>query len=45
MHLNFQQTVVYGLFKQLLGSGPVYPALGNHDSYNESVAVFTFTTQ
>ena len=31
------QTVVYDLFKKLLGSGPVYAALGNHDSYNQSV--------
>jgi len=28
--------VLYDLFKQLLGSGPVYPALGNHDSYNQA---------
>ena len=26
----------------MLGSGPVYPALGNHDSYNQSVIVSAF---
>jgi sphingomyelin phosphodiesterase len=30
--------VIYDLFKRLLGSGPVYAALGNHDSYNEFVS-------
>lgn len=28
--------MVYDLFKHMLGSGPVYAALGNHDSYNQS---------
>jgi sphingomyelin phosphodiesterase len=28
---------MYDLFKRMLGSGPVYAALGNHDSYNQSV--------
>ena len=37
-----QQTVLYDLFKEMLGTGPVYPALGNHDSYNQSVAVCVF---
>lgn len=32
------QTVLYDLFKRMLGSGPVYAALGNHDSYNQCVA-------
>ena len=26
---------MYDLFKRLLGTGPVYAALGNHDSYNQ----------
>jgi hypothetical protein len=42
--LNIQQTVLYDLFKRMLGSGPVYPALGNHDSYNQSVIVSAFRT-
>lgn len=42
IHLNFQQTVVFDLFKRLLGSGPVYAALGNHDSYNQSVTACSF---
>jgi sphingomyelin phosphodiesterase len=28
--------VVYDLFKRMLGSGPVYAALGNHDSYHQA---------
>jgi hypothetical protein len=31
------KAIVYDLFNRLLGSGPVYAALGNHDSYNQSV--------
>ncbi|KAF8963912.1 Metallo-dependent phosphatase-like protein [Flammula alnicola] len=31
-----QKTIVYDIFKRLLGSGPVYAALGNHDSYNQA---------
>ncbi|KAI9455924.1 Metallo-dependent phosphatase-like protein [Lactarius psammicola] len=31
-----RKTVVYDLFKRMLGSGPVYAALGNHDSYNQA---------
>ena len=38
----FHQTVVYDLLRRMLGSGPVYAALGNHDSFNQSVAVCTF---
>lgn len=34
--------MVYDLLKKMLGSGPVYPALGNHDSYNQSVIVSAF---
>lgn len=29
------QTVIYDLFKRTLGGGPVYAALGNHDTYNQ----------
>lgn len=28
---------MYNLFKRMLGNGAVYAALGNHDSYNQSV--------
>ena len=36
VHTDFSsQTVLYDLFKRMLGSGPVYAALGNHDTYNE----------
>ena len=28
---------MYDLFKRTLGGGPVYAALGNHDSYNQYV--------
>lgn len=28
---------MYDLFRRMLGSGPVYAALGNHDSYNSCV--------
>jgi sphingomyelin phosphodiesterase len=30
---------MYDLFKRTLGSGPVYAALGNHDSYNQYVSL------
>lgn len=33
--LTALQTVLYDLFRQMLGSGPMYVALGNHDSHNE----------
>jgi len=32
----YMETVVYDLFKNMLGSGPVYVTLGNHDSYNQA---------
>jgi sphingomyelin phosphodiesterase len=35
-YVMYAETVIYDLFKRLLGSGPVYAALGNHDSYNEA---------
>ncbi|KAJ7757507.1 sphingomyelin phosphodiesterase [Mycena metata] len=34
--LSRQYTLLYDLFKQTLGSGPVYAVLGNHDSYNQA---------
>ena len=33
---------MYDLLKRMLGSGPVYAVLGNHDSYNQSVIVSPF---
>ncbi|KAH9944018.1 sphingomyelin phosphodiesterase [Epithele typhae] len=35
-YVMYTETVVYDLFRKLLGSGPVYAALGNHDSYNQA---------
>ncbi|KAI0253189.1 Metallo-dependent phosphatase-like protein [Lactifluus subvellereus] len=35
-YVMWTETVVYDLFKRMLGSGPVYAALGNHDSYNQA---------
>ncbi|KAI0308376.1 Metallo-dependent phosphatase-like protein [Multifurca ochricompacta] len=35
-YVMYTETVVYDLFKRILGSGPVYAALGNHDSYNQA---------
>ena len=34
--------MLYDLLKKMLGSGPVYPALGNHDTYNVLVIVSAF---
>ena len=34
---------MYDLLKRMLGSGPVYPVLGNHDTYDESVIVSPFS--
>ena len=33
--------MIYDLFKRLLGSGPVYAALGDHDSYDRFVSRFS----
>ncbi|KAF4611481.1 hypothetical protein D9613_004138 [Agrocybe pediades] len=33
-YIEYVETVVYDLFKRMLGSGPVYAALGNHDTVN-----------
>ncbi|KAN0134393.1 Metallo-dependent phosphatase-like protein [Lactarius tabidus] len=35
-YVTYTESVVYDLFKRMLGSGPVYAALGNHDSYNQA---------
>ncbi|KIJ54050.1 hypothetical protein M422DRAFT_73723 [Sphaerobolus stellatus SS14] len=35
-YIRYTETVLYDLFKRQLGSGPVYAALGNHDSYNQA---------
>ncbi|KAF5312831.1 hypothetical protein D9619_002710 [Psilocybe cf. subviscida] len=35
-YIEYTETIVYDLFKRMLGSGPVYAALGNHDSYNQA---------
>ena len=32
--------MVYDLFKRTLGNGPVYVALGNHDSYNQYALLY-----
>ncbi|KAF7302948.1 SER THR protein phosphatase family protein [Mycena kentingensis (nom. inval.)] len=34
--VTYTESVVYDLFRRTLGSGPVYAALGNHDSYNQA---------
>jgi sphingomyelin phosphodiesterase len=33
-YVTYTETVMYDLFRRMLGSGPVYAALGNHDSFN-----------
>ncbi|KAI0756580.1 sphingomyelin phosphodiesterase [Daedaleopsis nitida] len=35
-YITYTETVVYDLFKRMLGTGPVYAVLGNHDSYNQA---------
>ena len=35
-YVEYTETVMYGLFKKALNAGPVYAALGNHDSYNQA---------
>ncbi|RDB29530.1 Sphingomyelin phosphodiesterase [Hypsizygus marmoreus] len=34
--VQYVETIAYDLFRRMLGSGPVYAALGNHDSYNQA---------
>ncbi|KAJ7603124.1 Metallo-dependent phosphatase-like protein [Roridomyces roridus] len=33
-YVEYTESLLFTLFKKNLGSGPVYTALGNHDSYN-----------
>ncbi|KAI8981242.1 sphingomyelin phosphodiesterase [Trametes punicea] len=35
-YILYTETVLYDLLKKMLGGGPVYAALGNHDSYNQA---------
>ncbi|KAI0066506.1 Metallo-dependent phosphatase [Artomyces pyxidatus] len=35
-YIMYTETLLYDLFKRMLGGGPVYAALGNHDSYNQA---------
>ncbi|KAI0778609.1 sphingomyelin phosphodiesterase [Trametes elegans] len=35
-YVRYTEVVLYDLLKRTLGSGPVYAALGNHDSYNQA---------
>lgn len=35
-YVMYYETLLFNLFKKVLGSGPVYAVLGNHDSYNQA---------
>ncbi|OBZ68610.1 Sphingomyelin phosphodiesterase 2 [Grifola frondosa] len=35
-YVSYTETVMYDLLKRMLGAGPVYAALGNHDTYNQN---------
>ncbi|KAI0304073.1 sphingomyelin phosphodiesterase [Russula brevipes] len=35
-YVTYTEAVVFDLFKRMLNPGPVYAALGNHDSYNQA---------
>ncbi|KAH9858229.1 sphingomyelin phosphodiesterase [Lenzites betulinus] len=35
-YISYTETIMYDLFKRMLGTGPVYAALGNHDTYNQA---------
>ncbi|PIL31549.1 hypothetical protein GSI_06251 [Ganoderma sinense ZZ0214-1] len=35
-YVLYTETVIYDLFKRMLGTGPVYAALGNHDSAQDA---------
>ncbi|KAI9511896.1 Metallo-dependent phosphatase-like protein [Russula earlei] len=37
-YVMYEERVVYDLFKRTLGPGPVYVALGNHDTYDQHQA-------
>ncbi|KAA1467835.1 sphingomyelin phosphodiesterase [Dentipellis sp. KUC8613] len=36
-YILYTETLLYNVFKQTVGSGPVYAALGNHDSYDQAL--------
>lgn len=38
-YVEYVETLIYDLFKKILGGVPVYAALGNHDSYNQCVFI------
>ncbi|KAI0094202.1 sphingomyelin phosphodiesterase [Irpex rosettiformis] len=33
-YVRYHETAIFDLLKRILGTGPVYSAVGNHDSYN-----------
>ncbi|KZP10094.1 sphingomyelin phosphodiesterase [Athelia psychrophila] len=35
-YIEYTEAILYDLFKRTLGTGPVYAAIGNHDSYNQA---------
>ncbi|KAI9062952.1 sphingomyelin phosphodiesterase [Trametes sanguinea] len=35
-YVSYTETLMYDLLKRMLGTGPVYAALGNHDTYNQA---------
>ncbi|EKM61347.1 uncharacterized protein PHACADRAFT_180479 [Phanerochaete carnosa HHB-10118-sp] len=35
-YIRYTEVVLYDLFKRILNAGPVYPSLGNHDTYNQA---------
>jgi sphingomyelin phosphodiesterase len=35
-YVTYTETIMYDLFKRMLNAGPVYAALGNHDTYNQA---------
>ncbi|KAJ2994129.1 hypothetical protein NUW54_g7605 [Trametes sanguinea] len=35
-YVSYTETLMYDLLKRMLGKGPVYAALGNHDTYNQA---------
>lgn len=39
------QDLMYDILKRISGNGPVYPVLGNHDTYNQYVSHLLFLVQ
>ncbi|KAG6897501.1 hypothetical protein C0992_000931 [Termitomyces sp. T32_za158] len=35
-YIEYAETILYDLFRRMLGTGPVYAALGNHDTYGQA---------